>query len=172
MRVLYDTSHVHPLDRFAYYQTAAIGEFAPVRIDGQSRSRLAAAMKVNQIGDLMVEMCRWETDTRIDVHRTPRLVRAADPECLRILLSIDGGFGAQQAGQTVEFRPSDIALYDTSQPWHVRNLPNIATPKRTIMLTFPRSLIPPDLGGIERHVGTILPRDYTPTVPSPTCSSS
>jgi AraC-like DNA-binding protein len=158
MRKLYDTSEVHALDRFAYYQSAAVGEFAPVLIGGQSPGRLSASMAVDQIGDLMVETYDWESDGQLEVHRTPRLIRAADPECFRILLSVHGGFGVRQDDHVVEFVPRDIALYDTSRPWSTRHPPNVATPKQTVMLTFPRSLVPADIAQIDRYVGTVFPR--------------
>jgi AraC-like DNA-binding protein len=158
MRVLYDTSEVHALDRFAYYQSAAVGEFAPVLIGGQPPARLSASMAIDQIGDLMVEMYDWKSDGQIEVHRTPRLIRAADPECFRILLSVHGGFGVRQGDHVVEFAPRDIALYDTSRPWRTRHPPNFATPKRTVMLTFPRTLVPAGVAQIDRHVGTVFPR--------------
>jgi AraC-like DNA-binding protein len=158
MRVLFDTTVVHPLDRFAYYRAAAGGEFAPVRIGGQSPGRLAASMVVDRIGDLMVEMFCWEFAGQIEAHRSPQLIRAVDPECFRVLLSLEGGFGVRHARQTVEFGPWDLALYDTSRPWRVRHFPNVAAPRRTIMLTLPRSLVPSDLAQIEGHVGTVFPR--------------
>jgi hypothetical protein len=84
MRILYDTSRVHPLDRFSYFRSAAVGESAPVAIGGQPPGRLSVAMVVDQVGGLTVEVFGWESDGQIEARRTPRLIRASDPECFRI----------------------------------------------------------------------------------------
>lgn len=158
MRTLYDTSTVHALDRFSYFQSAAVGEFAPVAVSGQPPGQLSVAMVVDQVGDLMVEVFSWQSDGQIEVHRTPRLIRASDPECFRLLLSVGGGMRMRQDDHAVGFRPRDIALYDTSRPFDTWHLPSSSTTKRVVMVTFPRTLVPGDVGQIDRYVGTVFPR--------------
>jgi AraC-like DNA-binding protein len=158
MRILYDTSGVHALDRFSYYRSAAVGEFAPVAIGGQPPGRLSVAMVVDQVGDLMVEVFSWESDGQIEARRTPRLIRAADPDCLRLLLSVHGGMGMRQDDHVVSLQPRDIALYDTSRPFDARLLPSSSTTKRVVMLTFPRTLVAGEVDQIDRYVGTAFPR--------------
>jgi AraC-like DNA-binding protein len=160
MHILYDTSGVHALERFSYFRSAAVGEFAPVAIGGQPPGRLSAAMVVDQVGDLMVEVFSWESDGQIEARRTPRLIQASDPECFRLLLSVHGGMRMRQHDHVVSFRPRDIALYDTSRPFDTRHLPSSPTTKRVVMVTFPRTLVSGDAGQIDRHVGTVFPR-YT-----------
>jgi len=158
MRVLYDTSEVHALDRFGYFRSAAIGEFAPVAIGDQVPGRLYVAMAVDQVGDLMVEVFDWESDRPIEARRTPRLIRASDPDCFRLLLSVHGGMRMRQGDHVVSFQPGDIALYDTSRPFDTRHLPSTSTTRRVVMVTFPRSLVSGDADQIDRHVGTVFPR--------------
>jgi AraC-like DNA-binding protein len=158
MRILYDTSRVHPLDRFDYYRSKALGEFAPVAVGGQRPGQLSTAMVVDQVGDLTVEVVRWASDTPFAARRPPRLVRAADPECFRLVVNVNGGLGTEQRDNLVNFRTGDIALFDTSRPhvsWH---LPTSSVPSWSVMATFPHTVLVGADRRIERYVGTVFPR--------------
>jgi AraC-like DNA-binding protein len=159
MRVLYDTSGVHPLDRFSYYREAVAGEFAPVAVPGRSPGQFSAAMAVGQLGDVTIETSTWVSEGMIEARRTDRLIRAYDPDCLRLLTSVHGGMQTLQNDHTVDLRPGDVALYDTSRPFRSRLLPS-NRPMREIMLTFPRTLLS-GAAGIDQHVGTVFPRHLT-----------
>jgi hypothetical protein len=91
MYVLYDTRRVHPLDRYEYARAGAGAELAPVAIRGRAPGQLLAVMSVAQVGDFAIEAVTWAADSEIVAHRTDRLVRACDPECYRVFLSINGG---------------------------------------------------------------------------------
>jgi hypothetical protein len=45
MRVLYDTTTVHPLDRYDYYRAGATTERAPVTVRGREPGHLLARME-------------------------------------------------------------------------------------------------------------------------------
>src|SRR5262249_46659394 len=116
MHVLYDTQTVRPLDRYDYYQAGAAAEVVPVAVHGRSPGHLLATMSVAQIGDFEIEAMTWAADSTVVTRRTERLIRAGDPECYRIGLSINGGIRLEQAGNQVSFRARDIALWDLSLP--------------------------------------------------------
>ena len=137
---------------------AAVGEFVPVAIGGRSPGRLSVAMVVDQVGDLMVEVFDGESDGMIEAHRTSGLIRACDPECFRLLLSVHGGMHMRQDDHVVSFQPGDIASYDTSRPFDTRHVPSNSARKRMVMVTFPRKLMSDDADQIDRHVGIVFPR--------------
>ena len=112
MQVLYDTRRVHPLDRYDHYRAGAAAELAPVAVDGRPPGHLLAAMSIAWIGDFEIEAVTWTADSRIVTRRTERLIRAADPECYRMFVSVNGRVRMEQGSQQVQFRPRDIALYD------------------------------------------------------------
>jgi hypothetical protein len=91
MRVLYDTKAVHPLDRYDYYRAGAAAELAPVAVYGRAPGHLLARMSVAQVGDFEIEAVTWAADSEVAVRRTERLIRAGDPECYRMGLSVNGG---------------------------------------------------------------------------------
>jgi AraC-like DNA-binding protein len=157
MRALYDTRTVHPLDRYEYYRAGAAAELAPVSVHGRSPGQLLAVMSVAQIGDFEIETHNWVADREVVARRNERLIRACDPECYRIFLSVTPGVRIEQADHRVEFRARDVALYDTSQPWESTH-PAGPTPMRLVMLTFPRALVPIDRATVRPLVGTLTPR--------------
>jgi AraC-like protein len=157
MDVLYDTRTVHPLDRYDHYRTGAGIELAPVEAHGRAPGRLLAVMSVAQIGDFEIETLTWSADSEIVVCRTERLIRACDPECYRVILSVSGEIRVEHAGNQVDFHARDIALWDVSRPWRSTHLPGPGL-MRVVMLTFPRALVPIASTRVRPLVGTLIPR--------------
>ena len=157
MYMLYDTEKVHPLDRYDYYRAGVGIELAPVAVQGRAPGRLLAVMSVAQIGDFEIEVLTWSADSEIVARRTERLIRACDPECYRVLLSLNGGIRVEQAGNQVDFRARDIVLYDASRPWECTH-PAGPGLMRVVMLTFPRALVPIASARVRPLIGTLIPR--------------
>jgi AraC-like DNA-binding protein len=157
MDMLYDTRTIHPLDRYDYYRAGAGTELAPVAVHGRAPSRLLAVMSVAQIGDFAIETVSWAADSEIVTRRTERLIRACDPECYRIFLSVSSEIRVEHAGNQVDFRARDIALYDVSRPWQTTH-PTRPGSMRLVMLTFPRALVPIPSVRVRPLIGTLIPR--------------
>jgi AraC-binding-like domain len=127
MHTLYDTRAVRPLDRYEHFRAGTASELVPVSVHGRSPGHLLAVMSVAQIGDFAIETVTWATDREIIARRTERLIRASDPECYRIFLSVAPGVRIEQADHRVDFRARDIALHDISRPWKT-TLPTASHP--------------------------------------------
>jgi AraC-like DNA-binding protein len=160
VRVLYDTERVHPLDRYDHYRAGAGVELAPVEVHGRAPSSLLAVMSVARIGDFVLEKLTWSADSEVVARRTERLIRACDPECYRIFLSVSGNIRMDQADNRVDFRTRDIAVYDLSRPWQVTHAvgPGLM---RVVMLTFPRALVPIAGDTVRPLMGTLMPRSLS-----------
>jgi AraC-like DNA-binding protein len=157
MDMLYDTRTIHPLDRYDHYRAGAGAELAPVVIHGRAPGRLLAVMSVAQIGDFEIEALTYAADSEIVARRTERLIRACDPECYRILVSVSGKFRAEQAGNQVDFRARDIAFYDMSRLYQTTHLTGPGL-MRLVMLTFPRALVPIAGVRVRPLIGTLVPK--------------
>jgi AraC-like DNA-binding protein len=157
MDMLYDTRTIHPLDRYDYYRAGVGIELAPVAVQGRTPTRLLAAMSVAQIGDFKIEVVTLAADSEIVARRTERLIRACDPECYRIFLSVSGEVRAEQAGNQVDLRARDIGLYDLSRPFQTTHSTGPGL-MRVVMLTFPRALVPIASAKVRPLIGTLLPR--------------
>jgi AraC-like DNA-binding protein len=155
MDVLYDTRTVHPLERYDCFRTGAGTELAPLAVQGRAPGRLLAVMSVAQIGGFEIEVLAWAADCEVATRRTERLIRACDPECYRIFLSVSGEIRLEQAGNQVDVRARDIALHDLSRLSQYTPSPGSL---RLVMLTFPRALVPITSASIRPLIGTLLPR--------------
>lgn len=158
MYVLYDTRTVPPPDRFEYARAGSASELAPMALRGRAPGRLLAVMSVAQIGDFVIEAETWAADSELAGHRTDRLIRACDPECYRIYLSVNGGVRVEQADSQIAFRARDIALYDMSCP-AVATHPTGPVPMQVVTLSFPRALVPVTRAAIRPLLGTVMPRN-------------
>jgi hypothetical protein len=157
MDMLYDTRTIHPFDRYDHYRAGAGMELVPVAVQGRAPGRLLAVMSVAQIGDFEIEVLTWSADSEIVTRRTERLIRACDPECYRILLSVSGEIRVEQAGNQADVRARDIVLYDVSRPCQATHSTGPGL-MRLVMLTFPRALVPIASTRVRPLIGTLIPR--------------
>jgi len=157
MDILYDTRTIHPLDRYDHYQAGAGIELAPLTVHGRAPDHLLAVMSVAQIGDFEIEVLTWSADSEIVTRRTEHLIRACDPECYRILLSVSGKIRMEQAGHQADVHTRDIILYDMSHPSQATHSTGPGS-MRLVMLTFPRALVPIPSTRVRPLIGTLIPR--------------
>ena len=158
MDVQYDTRTIHPLDRYDYFRAEVGVELVPVAVHGRVPGRLLAVQSVAQIGDFKIEVVTLAADSEIVSQRTERLIRTCDPECYRLFLNVNGKIRGEQAGNQVDFRARDIALYDSSHPWQA-TLSMGPGSMRLVMLTFPRALVPIASAKVRPLIGTFIPRN-------------
>ncbi|HKR52157.1 MAG TPA: AraC family transcriptional regulator [Pseudonocardiaceae bacterium] len=158
MDMLYDTRAIHPLDRYDHYRAGAGIELAPVAVQGRAPGRLLAVMSVAQIGDFEIEILIWSADSEIVTRRTERLIRACDPECYRILLSVSGEIRIEQAENQADVRARDIVLYDLSRPSQTTHSTGPGS-MQVVMLTFPRTLVPIASTRVQPLIGTLIPKN-------------
>ncbi|MFG1805177.1 helix-turn-helix domain-containing protein [Streptomyces sp. NPDC049040] len=156
MDTLYDTATVHPLDRYEYYRAGSAAELAPVTVHGRQPGKLLAVMSVAEISEFEIESHTFAADREISVRRSERLIRVSDPECYRVVIALTPGIRVKHAGHIADLRARDIALYDSSQPWETMNPTGLI---RTIMLTFPRALVPVDYAAVRPLVGSVTPKN-------------
>lgn len=157
MQTLYDTNTVHPLDRFDHYRAGAGVELAPMTIHGRAPGRLSAVLSVAQVGDFQLEALTWSADSQVVACRTERLIRASDPECYRLILSVNAELRLEQVGNQTALRARDIGLYDLSCPVRSTQLPGPG-PMRWVMITFPRTLVSVSGAAVRPLIGTAMPK--------------
>lgn len=71
------------------------------------------------------------------VERTPRLIRADDPELYKFGLQTSGTSVIEQDDRQACLRPGDLAIYDTSRPYRI----SFSDEFRMTVAMFPRSLV-------------------------------
>jgi AraC-like DNA-binding protein len=160
MEVVYDTSAVHPLDRYEHYRTGCGNELAPVSAHGQAPGHLLAAMTVARIGGVEIAKYTWSGDSPVACRRTERLIRAYDPECYRMYLVVSGALRVEQTDSQADLRGGDMALYDLSRPFEATDGIERGV-MRGVLVSFPRSWLPIAPAKVRSVVGKVLPRSLS-----------
>lgn len=165
MDTLFTTDDLPMADRFECYR-ALLGTL-PVPVDIRTRrpDDFSVRMSAARLGPVTVVRLASRTAEPYQVDRTPALIRRSDPEAYRLVLNCRGRSALTHAGRDAALGPRDLALYDTSLPfhgWRGSAAPGAGPARSTpgpgpgsdiwIMATFPRPLlsIPP------RRIGPIV----------------
>lgn len=156
MRTLIRTDDVPARDAAAYYREAVAAIPVPIEFRCAEPVGFWARMEAVGLGGMTATLLSARSRGPYEVRRTPRLIRRSDPEAYRLLLTLRGQQGLTHNDRTAVLHPYDFALYDTSRPfegWRAAS----AVPDRTLMLTFPRQMLPLDPLSVGQLLGMPLP---------------
>ncbi|MDT0309716.1 helix-turn-helix domain-containing protein [Streptomyces sp. DSM 44917] len=96
------------------------------------------------------------TCSTADVWRTPRQIRASDPELVSVVFALRGSLGVVQAGREAALNGRDFAVYDSSRPFHV-HIGADADTATLVRAHVPRALLSLPPGGAGRLLAVPLP---------------
>ncbi|KRV50713.1 hypothetical protein AQ490_13880 [Wenjunlia vitaminophila] len=85
--------------------------------------------------------------------RTPKLIRASDPECLQISLIRSGSHVIEQNRRSATAGASELLLFDSSRPFHS------CADGGSLLFQFPRPLLPLPAHHLDRVIARPLPGD-------------
>ena len=114
MLVDFDTSRVCAKDRFGYWHDVVCGKFVPATSLDKSREDFNAHLTTRSLGAL--EISRMKAPPHF-WSRERKHIRADDHNEFLLSILVRGTGYLQQAGRSVDQRPGDIVLYDTSRPF-------------------------------------------------------
>jgi AraC-like DNA-binding protein len=141
MRVVFSSDDLPVAERFAGFR-AAVGQISvPVDVRAEMAATIRASIGVMTLGRVEVTSMIATDDLRLEVHRPQRLIRRSDPEAFRLLVSLSGQIHMTQGDRGPRLVPGQMALYDTSRPFHGWRQP-IDGRLHLVMVTFPRGLLP------------------------------
>jgi AraC-like DNA-binding protein len=155
MRVLYSTDAVPAHDRFDYFRDVAASTPVPLEIRGERGSRCNVRMEILELGASTLSTMTARDDTRLELYRTPRLIRRSDPGAYRLLLNVQGRIELVQEGRQAHLTAGQMALYDISRPFHGWRQATRGS-CQLVMLTVPHSLLPPPSRSIRQLIGAKL----------------
>ncbi len=137
---LISTTEVAKGDRFAFWREVNAKLWAPyeLRCDPRLESGFHAQVSVSEFGSVQTTLM---TTMPHSVHRTPRLIRQADPEMFKLGCFVRGGGLIVQSGRCATYGVGDLKLYDTSCPFTGEFAPDAAR-SQLLLLRFPRTLLP------------------------------
>ena len=73
----------------------------------------------------------------VQVVRTPRAIRSADPDVVKVGVQMQGHSVLTQDGRVASLTPGDLAVYDTRRPYHL----SFERDFRMLVLMLPRDLM-------------------------------
>ncbi|MEU8158748.1 helix-turn-helix domain-containing protein [Micromonospora parva] len=134
------TTEVPVEDGFAFWREVNSKLWVPydLRCESQWEPGFRAQVGISEFGPVQATLM---TTMPHSVHRTPKLIRQADPEVFKLGCLVRGGGMITQDGQRTDFGVGDLILYDTSRPYLAEFTPDVPV-SQLLLLRFPRSLLP------------------------------
>jgi AraC-like DNA-binding protein len=134
MPTLYRAADQPASARRDYWRHVLGEQLVPMEIRTDDESRLGDQLLVGEVGPLRVVDA---TNGAGEVVRTERQIRRFDPGLYQMFLQLEGTADGEQEGRAVRFAPGDLSIVDLSRPLRCRH-----STGRTVMVTFPKSLLP------------------------------
>ncbi|WP_307524098.1 AraC-like ligand-binding domain-containing protein [Streptomyces umbrinus] len=134
------TAEVPVAERFAFWREMSSRMWVPldIRCEPHGEGAFRARAGFNGIGPVQATLL---TATPHSIHRTPRLVRQADPESFLVTCAVRGRVVGEQDDRRAVLRAGDLVLRDSSHPYLTRLVPSGPT-GQVLVLRFPRSSLP------------------------------
>ncbi|MGW6010028.1 AraC-like ligand-binding domain-containing protein [Streptomyces sp. NPDC055210] len=135
------TAEVPREERFGFWREVSSKLWVPY--EAHCERRVAGAFRaqvgISQLGPVQATLM---TTLAHSVHRTPKLIRQADPEVFKLGCIVRGGGRITQDGQCTDFGVGDLMLFDPSRPYLAGFTPEVPGSQQLLLLRFPRSLLP------------------------------
>ncbi|MER6524270.1 helix-turn-helix domain-containing protein [Streptomyces sp. NPDC001508] len=149
-----DTARVRPADRTAAWTEVTGLALVTTLISFRAREpeQVSARIQTLALGPVQLSVMSYSP---LSSRRTARLIRQSDPELYQLGLTVAGRQEIEQARSSAALGPGDMVLYDSSRPFTaVSGPPPCGT--RTLLLQFPRRLVPLPEKDVAPLCGTVL----------------
>ena len=116
IETVFRSDELPPGERLARFDALQVASEHPMRMLSGEPASFSAELKALDLDAVnLVEL----TCSPSEVLRTPRLVRAADPELYSVVFALRGSLDVEQAGRSARLGPYGFALYDSSRPFRI-----------------------------------------------------
>jgi AraC-like DNA-binding protein len=128
-------------ERFEFLQELVAQTWVPMECHTDHRADYRAVIRSSGLGAINVVVMDILS---IRVCRTPRLIRRADPDMLKVVMPVrgSGSYVVTQDGRQARLRPGELALYDTRRPYEVACGVGEDDAGQALTFMFPSSLLP------------------------------
>jgi len=124
-----------PTLRFEQWQDAVCSAFVPHESVIARDAAFEGKIVTSSLGALLLAEVGGSA---VRVERTPNCIRAADPAYLKVGVQVHGNCLLAQDGREALLTPGDLAVYDTSRPYHL----SFDRDFSMFVLMLPRELMP------------------------------
>lgn len=141
-------------DRFAAWVDLVSRAFTPVHVTADDPAAYRGQMFAGVFGQVGVgSVCSSSCISR----RTPRLINAADPNALQLMLVSRGTAGVAQNGAESTLRPGELAIHTTWRPFTLHAKGDDAGLVTGTTAVIPRDHIPLPTNTLERLSARVIP---------------
>jgi AraC-like DNA-binding protein len=128
-------------ERFEFIHEMVAQTWVPMECHADHQADYRAAFRSSGLGAIQVVVMDIPATT---VCRTPRLIRRADPDMLKLVMPLRGrgSWVVTQDGRQARLGTGEFAFYDTRRPYEVRCGVGGDDVGRGLTFMFPRSLLP------------------------------
>ena len=105
-------------ERFEFLHELVAQTWVPMECHSDYRADYRAVFRSSGLGAMQVVVMDILS---IKVCRTPRLIRSADPDMLKVVMPVEGRgpYLVAQDGRQAHLRSGEFAFYDTRRPYEV-----------------------------------------------------
>ncbi|WP_182875010.1 helix-turn-helix domain-containing protein [Microbispora sp. H10670] len=141
--MLISTERLPEADRFDFLRERALALPEPVEfVNEMPAEPFEACLRFQNLGALTVGSFTSAGPVAVGIRRTPRLVRTADPEMVRLLVNVHGLTGVAQSDSGEVLFAGEVGLHDTSRPYYGWHRADGSRRARLFMLSFHRQAFP------------------------------
>src|SRR3569833_2402357 len=153
VHALFDTAALPVPDRLDAWRSAAGDSLIPTEIHSPQPARFAARLGAMALGAAQVTALAY---TSMSSRRSPKSIRASDPEYYQVALIRSGRQGIDQFHASSVLRPGELVIYDSSQPFEAVNTGGM-DPAESVILHYPKRLLPIRSAQVSRLCANPLP---------------
>lgn len=100
----------------AEFQRAVSSSFVPLRVTAKDPAAFRGSVMQSVVAGVSFTTVAASPHV---VERTPQLVRSSPRQFYKVSLQMEGTSCLEQAGRDVQLLPSDLAIYDTTEPYRL-----------------------------------------------------
>lgn len=137
IQTVFQSDILPPAERLDRFNDFHVNSCHPMRATSPDPEGFGATVRAVDLGTMDVAEMSCSPS---ELHRTPRLIRQADPELCAVLFTRGGELGVIQGGREATLTGQDFALCDSSRPLSVRITG--PGPVTLIRAQVPRAILP------------------------------
>jgi AraC-like DNA-binding protein len=135
----FSTDDLPAKDRWSTWYDIATDAHIPNLVRTEHRETFQGSVCLLDLGAVQVSTLTYSP---LEVFRTEKFVRRADPGLYQLIVPLRGEFGVAQAGRECRPGTRDLVLYDTSQPYYGRADAPPGEVACSVVVLAPKQLVP------------------------------
>ncbi|WP_331724416.1 helix-turn-helix domain-containing protein (plasmid) [Streptomyces longwoodensis] len=148
MEKVYDSANFCAVDALDAWAAITADAVMPTGFQLVDTDTFDGCLKVASLGAVQVSAMAYHSFRCV---RTPKLIRAADPECFQVAFMRSGRHVLEQDRNQAALRSGEIAIFDSSRPFETW------ADGESVLIQFPHTLLPLPAGRVRSMLARPFP---------------